>query len=376
MDVFKGFLIICIVVIHLVLLRDPRSGQDLDIPLFIQAGYLGLMSFFITAGYFYKPERGFLENTKRRLKYFFSVFVVCLIVSPVVMYLWLCLIGQPPVLDDMVESILRGLSIYQLFEPFSESTVCQVCYTTFVSYFLWIMMGSFLLLHALGRFALSSTARFVTVVGILIAIQVIITEFYNLRLPFFMQEWPIGAAFMLFGAFLKDIKALYWIERFEYRSIRFWAPLLLCILGEAVLVVLLPPGNSFDIVKFGDYGGISVVPFFAQSILVFFIYYYLFLLISKIPVLSSVITLEGRHTLGIALTHGLLATMIVSLFYPITDTSWFPPEASTPFMMAVAMVVLVLCTLLCLVWHYFLGRSRNKDMDTDLLSEPDGPAEE
>ena len=79
-DGLKGIVIIGVVFVHLVLLGGVNREDGEDMPLIMQILYLGLMSFFIITGYFFRPGKGFIGNIRSR-----SLLFVALVSSVVLL---------------------------------------------------------------------------------------------------------------------------------------------------------------------------------------------------------------------------------------------------------------------------------------------------
>ena len=103
----KGLLIVGIVIVHLLMLNSVRdSGRSFTN--LIQPLYLVLMSFFIISGFFYKPERSFKENMKRRVIPLLLSVVTCAVGLPVIIYLWLAMVLSPRRMDSIRSSAPTG----------------------------------------------------------------------------------------------------------------------------------------------------------------------------------------------------------------------------------------------------------------------------
>jgi len=357
-DVMKGLLIVGIVIVHLLMLNSVRdTGRSF--PALIQPLYLVLMSFFIISGFFYKPERSFKENVKRRVIPLLLVVVACGAVLPVIMYIWMAVVGQPVGAEDLIDSIRLGLRTVNWFGPADSTLPTPICYVGYVNYFLFAMCWAMIVFYAVARFALSDKKRFLITVAVLLGVQMALTALY-LELPFSSEYTPIATALMLFGAYLNKTGLVDRLERFEWRTMKFWLPLIVCFVAVELMALVLPPGVKFSFLSFGDYGALSVIPYFIESILVFIVYIYVCLLVSKIPVVSDVSCLEGRHTLGLAMLHVLIAKMILSLFYTFTSEYVFPTEVGTTELLIVAVIDLAIVTAICILGNVLVKKIKER----------------
>ena len=73
-DVFKGVAILIIVFCHICFATKSDVGSPNAV---IQTLYLGLMVFLMISGYFYRPERSFAENMKKRVTVLLLALVIC-----------------------------------------------------------------------------------------------------------------------------------------------------------------------------------------------------------------------------------------------------------------------------------------------------------
>jgi hypothetical protein len=67
-------------------------------------------------------------------------------------------------------------------------------------------------------------------------------------------------------------------------------------------------------------------------------------------------TIAGRHTLGILLLHGSLATMFIAPVYDLPSSSWFPDSLGLTPTLVLTFGVLVISTAICFLGNELLGR--------------------
>jgi hypothetical protein len=75
--------------------------------------------------------------------------------------------------------------------------------------------------------------------------------------------------------------------------------------------------------------------------------------------------------MGLLLLHGFLATMILVPFYTIPTTSWFPSEMGVVNRVTVAIVVTIICLVICIYGPKLLARLRHRGAES--VSEPAEP---
>ena len=391
-DVLKGLLIVAIVFIHLLIggmavadtdpvppepdPSDPvppgpepdpeppgpepekETGFSIDIvSTVVQMFYLGLMAFFILSGYFFKPGRGFADNMRRRFFQLVLALAVCIVALPLLTYAWMALLGKAPGLDDILLAFQWGLGMNGVFEPLDVFTSHPICGGCVGYYYLWGMFWGFIVFYAVADSIRDDWRRSLATVLILLTVGMLLREFLPIKLPMYLQLAPISASFMVAGMMMAKHGVMEKIGAFSYASAKSWAVLVCSIVASLALVILLPPGLDFTH-GYGGYGGVSIFPFFVESVAMFVVMAQISLLLSKIPLFSDAMVVAGRHTLGILLLHGSVATMIVCAFYDITNGDWFPGEMGLYQRLAVAIIVLIVCILVCEVGGRVLGKRK------------------
>ncbi len=358
LDVLKGFVIVVVVFGHL-MVTSTGSESSRDLPTWMQAMYLGLMSFFIISGYFYKPGRGFVENIKKRGTQLFVALVICAFALPIITYIWLAILGQGSDPSDIIGAISNYLYLNQLFGPMGPTDSYITCASCVGYYFLWAMMGGFLIFYGLADRVMNDWKKLMlTIVAISVAYMIFV-EFWPIRLPFYFQLAPLAALFMFVGAILSKYRFAEKIEMFAWRSPSYWMPCIICLVAGVALCFIFPPGITFDWAIFGDYGGLSLIPFMIESVLMFVVFVYMAKIVSKIPLFSKFLIVTGQHTLGLLLYHGFVATMLLAPFYIIPTTSWFP-QMGIVNRITIATVTLVVCLVICIYGPKVLDRIRGR----------------
>ena len=362
-DALKGAIIIAIVFVHLTMLSGmERGGSAQEMPLVMQALYLGLMSYFIISGYFFRPGRGFSENMRRRGTQLVAALLICTLVLPAVLYLWATIFGKCPGTDDYVRAMMQCFASQAVFEDISVPLDSPLSSPTVGYYYLWAMVGAFVVFYAVADRIRGDLRLEAAAIVILLAVQCLYIEFIHLRLPLYFHVSPIAAAFMVLGMTLKEKDVLHRIGEFRVREAGFWGLFLGCLAGAAVLVYLLHPDVMFDLCYFGAYGGLSVFSYFAEASLMFVVLSYVMLFITKVPLLHIPFTEMGRHTLGTMLLHSFIPKMMLIPFFAYaggimpSGFGFFPS-------LAVAFADLILCYAVCRFGHgtvsRITGRLRN-----------------
>ncbi len=328
-DVLKGILILGIVFVHIFMLNESGKPERTISPI-LQCLYLGLIGFFVTSGYFL-PYGNYIDKIKKRSK-LLIVLTLCSLIFPVALFLWLWVLGQPSTLDDLSFSIVRSFGNLNVFMPFDTPCPVNVCYSAYTHYFLWVMLGSFLIFYAIADRVLADLRLFAVVITCLLLVEAVITVI-NLNLPFYSNLIPISVAFMLFGALLSQHKFLERLEAARIRSFKTWIPLIASLVVLAFLVYLFPPGITFDFNYFGEYGGLSAFPFLVEGLLVFVVFSYVSMIIARIPIISDIISVCGKYCLALAVIHVFVVRVILAIFYTLPTDAIYPPLSTVQMLL-------------------------------------------
>ena len=283
-DGLKGIVIIGIVFVHLVMLGGvDREGGD-EMPLIMQIAYLSLMSFFIITGYFFRPGKGFVKNMRSRIP-ILATLLITVVLFPLITYLWATVFGQCPGVDDLIRALLQGFGFQGAFEDVSFALDSPISFVAIGSYYLWVMLLAYAVFFAVADRICGNIKLELLAIAILLIIQCLYIELIHLRLPLSAQTVPMAAAFMLMGMMLSEGNIVQKIDGFRYTEVKYWIPLVVCLLVGSVLAFFFHPDVSFDKCLFGAYGGCSVFTYFLESSLFFIVFLYVMVLITRIPVL-------------------------------------------------------------------------------------------
>ena len=344
-DGLKGIIIIGIVFTHLVLLAGVnREGGD-EMSLIMQIIYLGLMSFFMITGYFFKPGRGFVKNMRSRIPILVTL-VISVVLFPLIIYLWATIFGQCPGVDDLITALLQGFGFQGAFEDISFALDSPISFVAIGCYYLWVMLFAYIIFFAIADKICGNTKLELLAIMILLIIQCLYIELIHLRLPFSAQTVPMAAAFMLMGMMLSKSNIIQKIDEFRYRDLKYWVPMVACLLIGLILAFFFHPDVSYDKCLFGKYGGYSVFTYFLEASLFFIVYLYVMTLVTRIPVLRIPFMEMGRHTFGTLLMHAFLAKMMLIPFFTFTP-GMLMPDVGKSIAIAVALIVLILCYAIC-----------------------------
>ena len=355
----KGYIIIGVVVLHLIILSGPLEHRDLDT--ITQCFYLGLMGFFIISGYFFRPDRSIHDNISKRLKQLLISIVIVGVVLSSVMFLWMNLWGNYAQLGDLIGSIVYSLGLAGIGSPTVGESMIPLSLVAVTNYFMWVMLISFVVFYPTAKRVVTDKRMFIAAIVILLVIECILAEFFQVKLPFFIQLVPIALAFMYSGAFLAQQKVVEKVDSMALRDYRMWIPLVICAVSAYLLVWAFPNRTGFDLMIFGDYGGYSVFPFYVESILMFVVYTYMCMIISRIPLISSVFTLVGKHTLALTFLHGFVAKFMLAPFCVFTTASMFPSYLSDAELLLVSIVTIIVIVVGCILRENYLATRKAKE---------------
>lgn len=345
LDIMKGLMMILIVVIHIIYLAESDTERPTSSsPIVIQMMYLGMMLFFISSGYFFRPGRGIGKNIRKRMVQLLVPILIGLTVLPAILYVYLTVLGQGPTLDDLLPSYKAILGGVNVFRPYDEPYVdVGMCFVFNGYYFLQLLVVAFLLFYPLAEKVLDDRRKLIVSIVILIACTALLREFVDVRLPFYSQLSPLAAAFMLFGAALGRRQVVEYIENGE-KDLRYWSIFAGALAVTVVMELLFPTGTGFDNTFFGDFGGYSAFTYFIASCSMCYVLLVIGSLFSKIPLLSSALSVSGRHPIALICLHIFVIKLFMAPFHHLSHVKTFPQvpmtEAVIYWIVAVTIIVL------------------------------------
>lgn len=360
-DVLKGFIIFAIVMIHIVMNSGQTMGPG-EPMLILQILYLGLMSFFIISGYFYRPGTGFVHNIKKRISQILVALILCSFIIPIILWIWLSILGYQLDLGDYIDAVRSGFWLNNMFITPEAYHYHPYCCGFVGYYFLWIMMWAFIVFYAVIEHVIDDLRKVIAVIIVLLVVELLLCMLTDVNFPMGFKEVPMGAAFMFLGHILSRHSLIENIEKMELRTKRFWLPFLMCLALGVVLCLVVHPGLRFDAARFGNIGPASVFTFFVEGGCMCVVYIYLAAFVARIPVLSNGLEICGHHTMGILLYHGSVATAIFALIAPLTYDAWFPTVDFTT-RLAIAIATLLICLAICIYGPKLISAIRDRKKD-------------
>ena len=347
LDVLKGALMIGIVLIHLFYLSDAHTSRPGSVsPVYIQMLYLGLMLFFISAGYFFRPDRGVVNNIKKRVVQLLIPILVGLIVLPTILFAYLTALGQAPTWDDLYPSYKAVLGGVHVFDTYTSAGIdIGMCFVYNGYYFLQLMVVAFIPFYILAEKVLDDPKKLFVAIFLLVTCTVLLREFVDMRLPFYAQLSPLAAAFMLLGAALGRKGLLERIEGASLKSGKLWAFFFISLAIGAVVVLIFPTGTGFDMTYFGEYGGYSAYPYFIAATFTCLALIVIGSLVARISVLSKVLATAGKHSIALICLHIFVIKLMMAPFHHLSSVNVFPAVSTAEniayWAVSVAVIVLL-----------------------------------
>jgi len=329
-DVVKGLIIITIVFVHIFGSSHYQVGIYVERALLLQFCCALLMLFFIISGYFYRPNNGFLKNTKKRVIQIGTVLVIGYAILPLILWPYMAGFGNTVTLDDYIFCLKGLLGGNLMFQPLSlqiEEYAFPCLYVGYGYYFLDIMLFGFVIFYAIADRVRESLLRTVVSAVALTAVSFILMEYVGYHLPFYLELAPVGASFMVIGSYLGKRRFMERMEEKGYKDPRNWKILGITLASTLVLLYLFPSGTQFVQHIFGHYGYASVFTHLLTTTACGLFTLTLLAMVPRIPVVTDTLSFVGKQTIAILCLHIFIAKLIIAPFYrfgtdllPILDT--------------------------------------------------------
>ncbi len=343
-DMLKGIAIFGLVMIHFVFVTSGTGEDSKPSPLF-EFVYCYLFMFFVISGYFYRPERGFCNNVKKRISQILVVYVACTVLLTAVMFVYLSMTGYDLNIADLPEVIWKCLIGKTAFNQYGTAVSMYGVFEIGQGYYyLEIMMVGFIIFYAVADWALKDVKRTAFTIFILATVTCLLVEVVAVKLPFYAESGPLAAALMLIGAVLGKYKVVEFVEN-GWRTKRYWIIFAAMLAVGIVFAVFFPTGLRFNLSRYGAYGGWSAYTFLILACSCGYVLVVMSFLLSRISGLSTVFTFLGEHTLTILVMHTFYGKLLVSPFYTFNLVNYTPvlPMAQG-FAVALTAIVLSIIT--------------------------------
>lgn len=329
LDFYKGFAILAVMAVHVFVFQNMDTGngdgQSGGMPLIVQCMYLGLMGFFVISGYFYRPNRGFVNNVKKRLLIGGVAYLSCALILPLILCAEMAVAGpNAPSVQDYVDALPWVWGCPTLFEEYDAPAYYAMCAAGIGYYYIQVMLVSFLVFYAIVDHLLNDWRKMAATIVALIAIETLLVQFYPNNLPMHCHLAPIATSFMLLSAAAGKHRLVERLEFGAWKEPRTLVIMGMCLIICVVVTILSPPGTGFNDANFGANGGWSVPPFFINAASVMVLEIFACVLLVKIPYFSRFLSYMGRHTLSLMLMQGFVIKLILIPSYEISTSTWFP----------------------------------------------------
>lgn len=148
---------------------------------------------------------------------------------------------------------------------------------------------------------------------------------------------------MLAGQFMAQRNVFDLLEN-GWRKKEHWILVISCLVIGLVLIFLFPTQTGYNNGIYGDYGGWSVIPFFPLSLACCIVILAIVGWFAKIPLIGSMFSYIGKHTLAIFLLHTFWLRLIIAPFHTIPAYAFFP-RMSIPEVAVFGIAALILSLL-------------------------------
>ncbi|MCR5079060.1 MAG: acyltransferase family protein [Bacilli bacterium] len=298
-DIAKGFAILLVTLMHLLILEKTAFN--------IAGGLFGFImsSFFLLAGYNYKPGRTYKENIVKRIKQILIPFAIYVCIIVIGFTLYFTLSGQVSFADAMETYGYSLLGSKFATQAGMANKFMEIYRSTMVSWFIIMLFNASFLFYAVVDWALKDIKNFLSVNAGLI-IFTMVFGFLDFSLPLYLAEAPAIASIMLFGAMFKKYN-VFELGGLKYRIIN-------CIVAYALYIGMALSFKGAGYIMGGklmrDYGAWEVLITLAYSILGTYSFLGLCKLLSYVKPLRFVFTWLGNNSMYILILHQPIAIIV------------------------------------------------------------------
>jgi len=363
LDMIKGLVILSVVVTHILSAAvvsngagDSGSSSGINADFLMEFLYSALILFFVISGYCYKP-RGYVSNVKRRIIQIGGAFIICTVVLTIIMAGLQAIYGYDitatKVLTD-IGRVLIGFGAFTDYETFQYLPPLATYEISHAYYFIEIMLFAFLIFYAIAERSTKNWKTVLVTVFILTSFTFLMREFIPFRLPWFFQNVPMAAAFMVLGLYAKKRGILEYIDS-GYREKKYWIILAAVIALASLFIVFFPTRMCFVHSTFGDYGGWSAYTYVILTVLCSYTIAVLASGLARIPKFSNLIIFIGGQTMIIFLLHMFYAKLISMQFHTLTTDSRIPFDS-----IGEAIIVVIVVIILCIATSIIISKIKEK----------------
>lgn len=340
-DVAKGIAILVICLRHLA----NAVGGPLMSTLF---PYL-IGTFFIFAGYFYKPGSSYLNNVTKRFKTVLVPFVLYTFIVLFGYWLFRLAVGNP--IDfGMVATDFKSMMLDRYaFKPFKSDFAPNTSTDSISRYaapawFLPRLFCAELIVFAIADWALKAHRNMIYSIAGLLSISAVLNLVLPFHLPLQFENWFAMAAMELVGTWARQEHVGEYLES-AYKTSKYWLVAGVVLTFYVLIVQLGCTGNDLVSGVYGPWIGWSIYLWLPTSVAGTYLLMVTCNLVNKVRPAGKLFQVLGQHTLFILCFHQVVAQVIGKLLgLPVV----WGDMGSTSILGAVVLtlVSVLLCTAL------------------------------
>lgn len=344
-NIAKGILICSVIFFHSKIFLDYSALNVFSILFLLFPCIIGV--FFFYSGYNYKPQkRTPKESIKRRTKQLLLPFLIIWVLSTILVVPMLLLTNSAT-----LYSIKQSYRYVALSEPWAMMNGMNISTCNFdlvlciqsgwFLYTLWIVSCIF---YLIVDFVNEKLSRHIITVVLLLLLSFLMGKFIGTYLPFVVNCYPVVLAIMLTAAYLKKSNFL---DK-EQNTAAICAKVIvfeliivlisiICYLTFGTNVVGSLMGGKFNDIITGLDAYISYI----FAILGTYIIHNISKLISKIPVISTIVEKLGENSAFVYITHGITLSYIDTLIFHRNHELFNTNAQSTTYLFIAIVVYMI-----------------------------------
>lgn len=150
--------------------------------------------FFMISGYFYRPDRGFVQNMRKRMPALLISYAIAALLLPTMLYAYMAVLGGHSLSpDSLFECYLSFMSIGSYGAPFDDwAGTIPVMAVHCGWYFLTIIALCCPVLYAVGPRIYGDVGRTAAAVFAGVAVTAVLMEVLDSRLPCRLEMVPLS----------------------------------------------------------------------------------------------------------------------------------------------------------------------------------------
>lgn len=345
-NIAKGILICSVIFFHSKIFIDYSVINNFNILFLVFPCLIGV--FFFYSGYNYTPKkRTAKESIKRRTKQLLLPIPIIWGLSTILVVPMLLFTNSATLYNIKQSFVYVTMSEpWALLSGFDISTFnfdLAVCIGVYwFLYTLWIVSCIF---YLIVDYVNEKISRHIITVALLLFISFLIGEFVGPYLPFTIQCYPVVLAIMLTAAYLKksnfldkeESKAMMCTKVITFELIIILISTICYFVFGANLVGSLM-GGRFN----SSINGLDAYISYIFAILGTYIIHNISKLISKIPVIGTIIEKFGQNSAFVYITHGITISYIDTLIFHRNHNLFSSTVQSTIYLLIAIVIYTIL----------------------------------